>query len=778
MSNDAEPINMTAPIVRVTNDSEQPFGPSEPGARTVEQLPPKVASSPNMLRVVHDALRGRYLGVVSAGLLIGALCAAAGWKLTRPKYSSEGLVRIAYALPIVRQETDQNAPVPMFDTFMQSQKTLIDSRRVIDQAIMDPVWKAYNRPVPATPDRYFASHLTVDVKHLSELIRLSVEDEDPATAAAAVTAIINAFQDLYNDQEKRIEGQRMGLLDDEKRALQDRMDHLSKDIRDKAQEYGTTNLSEFFSEAVVRVIKLEMALDDMKMAINNAQTATATPAGSEIRASGSSAGAASGGSDFMMSDPEMIAMTDPLMRNYIDQQDQRTQELNRLKVIYPDRNDKVIAAMENVERAKLKVADYAERYRTFHQATAQNPGGPGTGRVATAGMPVEALKDSEANLEKLLAQSREKMVALGNKELDFEQMNTDLIALKAESDPLIKRMEVLRSESQLGGRLTIISTGEVPLSPSTESTNKRLKLATLAGGAGFVLPAALVFMLSFVRRRYRFVDDTAKDTSLLNVPMLGMLPEVGRKLDPEILHATAHGIHQMRVLLCAKAPRNAKRSYLITSATEGEGKTNLTVALGMSFAAARHRTLVIDCDFVGRRLTRGFKADAAEGLLEAMRDGALGERVRQEGTRFFVLPTGRVESSDACGITTDNIREVLDQARMLYDTVIIDTGPILGSLEAAVVAQEVDGVILAISRGQHPTLVQHALQRLDSVRAVLAGAIFNRAKLQDFHTSAYTSSQTSAPYAEAAVERNVNIGVFADFGPLVRAVSLGIPAAA
>ena len=187
----------------------------------------------------------------------------------------------------------------------------------------------------------------------------------------------------------------------------------------------------------------------------------------------------------------------------------------------------------------------------------------------------------------------------------------------------------------------------------------------------------------------------------------------------------------------------------------------------MSFAAARQRTLVIDCDFVGRRLTRGFKATDSEGVFESIRDNSLGNRVRQEGPRLFVLPAGHVDSTDACSITAENIRDLLLPTRSQFDTlVIIDTGPILGSLEAAIVAQEVDGVILAISRGQHPTLVQHALRRLESVKAVLAGAVFNRAKLQDFHSSAYTSSYTSQPFSESvSMERAGESSIFSDFGP-------------
>ena len=66
--------------------------------------------------------------------------------------------------PTILKQTDQNAPLPMFDMFMQSQRTLITSRRVMNQAIVDGVWKGYNRAVPANPDSYFSDHLKVEVQ--------------------------------------------------------------------------------------------------------------------------------------------------------------------------------------------------------------------------------------------------------------------------------------------------------------------------------------------------------------------------------------------------------------------------------------------------------------------------------------------------------------------------------------------------------------------------------------------------------------------------------------
>src|SRR5689334_9749338 len=68
-----------------------------------------------MVRMVHRCLRGRY-AITIALALIGAIAGGlAGWRYGHPIYHSEGLVRIAYAMPQVMQQTDQNQPLVMFD---------------------------------------------------------------------------------------------------------------------------------------------------------------------------------------------------------------------------------------------------------------------------------------------------------------------------------------------------------------------------------------------------------------------------------------------------------------------------------------------------------------------------------------------------------------------------------------------------------------------------------------------------------------------------------------
>ena len=97
-------------------------------------------------------------------------------------YSSTALVRIAFMMPVVRSNPGNDSRFA-YELFMQEQTTTITSRRVIDEAIQDPVWRTMGVAVPENPVEYFDRRLNVATRPNSELIQISVTDENPVVAA-------------------------------------------------------------------------------------------------------------------------------------------------------------------------------------------------------------------------------------------------------------------------------------------------------------------------------------------------------------------------------------------------------------------------------------------------------------------------------------------------------------------------------------------------------------------------------------------------------------------
>jgi capsular exopolysaccharide synthesis family protein len=413
--------------------------------------------------------------------------------------------------------------------------------------------------------------------------------------------------------------------------------------------------------------------------------------------------------------------------------------------------------------------------RIFQSATGASFTDAGHSTTPTTQKSAADLQTDLTNLTTLYEQTKAQMLALGADRKKFEDLNHQLGSDQDQLDALNKRMEVLKTEDALGGRLSIDSSGEIPLSPEKD---RRIMYAALGGAGGALAPTALLLLtVLLMSRKYLYSDETEAGVQL-RAPLLGIIPALQAvPADPEGIIDAAHAIHQIRVRLRSQSPHQSADVFMVTSATSGDGKTSLTMSLAISFAAARLRTLIIDCDLSACQLTHCLKAEDVPGLQDALFGHTVKNPTKKIAPYLTVLPVGK-HSMSATSLPTAGIRALIKAARREFDLVLVDTGPILSSVEAAVLAQEVDGAIFAISRGQQRSLVERAVRRLDSLGGRIEGFIFNRAQPTDFLQTSYGSSSRRSSRGSSSKNGNghriaprFDPETFREFGPLVQAVA-------
>jgi succinoglycan biosynthesis transport protein ExoP len=715
--------------------------------------------------MVLGALRGRFVVVIVLGLITGAAAGVAGWKFTKPKYESEGLVSIRYSLPEVMAETDQNRPMPMYETFMQSQRLLITSRAVMDAAITDSIWKTMGRTVPLEPDRYFAKNLKVDVKPRSEYIQIAVQDEDPATAAAAVNSIINAYTERYKTEEGRLTKERMGVLEQkEKTASQEVVTAVSA-LDVATHELGPANL--MYDASVERWRKAEGTLADIKVMIENVRARDEDVRLKSLEKGANGLAQIPSPSTQPMFTAAELAMTDGTLHRLLDEQDKLEVELKRLRLRFGEEHNAVKNTKMNLDEATRRVEDHLRIC-----ATLMARGGDGNRYTPQSS---DALRRSETIIAKVKDDALKDMQTYGERRSRLEKLNGDVAGKRLELEKIQQRLGMFKNEGLGGGRLSVVGTGEIPLSPARDL---RPQISAVAGLGGALIPAGMLVLASFVTsRRYRYSDE-ANSHSPVRGQLLGILPTLKSVEDAEAMASSAHSVHQIRVSLRAQAQNEISNAYLVTSSAAGDGKTSLTMSLGYSFAASRARTLVIDCDLVGRHLSRNLDVSDTDGFNEALKSQQLRNLVRKVGPELYVMSAGRAADFDACGISTATVRSIIAEAKRYFEVILIDSGPILGSVEAAVLAQVVDGVIFAIARGQERSLVERSVRRVNALGARVEGFVFNRAESGDFLRSAYSSSsRLTAPAVGGPSRRifNPESNRMAAFGPIVQAMIASVP---
>ena len=78
-----------------------------------------------------------------------------------------------------------------------------------------------------------------------------------------------------------------------------------------------------------------------------------------------------------------------------------------------------------------------------------------------------------------------------------------------------------------------------------------------------------------------------------------------------------------------------------------------------------------------------------------------------------------------------DLERLVSQVRSDYDIILVDTGPLLGSLESTPVMAISDGVVLSVRRGRSRTKLEDCVNRLKVVGTECIGVILNCAARSD-----------------------------------------------
>lgn len=149
--------------------------------------------------------------------------------------------------------------------------------------------------------------------------------------------------------------------------------------------------------------------------------------------------------------------------------------------------------------------------------------------------------------------------------------------------------------------------------------------------------------------------------------------------------------------------------------------------------------MVVDADLLGHQLSARLGCAEKPGL----RDAAHANEeppVYPVDRCLDIVPVGLRDDFQPEQFNRAYFVRVLESLRSRYDTIIIDSGPILGSLEANLLAPLADRTVMIVGRGQSPRMVQAAIGRIRQLGGTLAGFVFNRAVQTDYLTSSYSAS--------------------------------------
>jgi capsular exopolysaccharide synthesis family protein len=137
---------------------------------------------------------------------------------------------------------------------------------------------------------------------------------------------------------------------------------------------------------------------------------------------------------------------------------------------------------------------------------------------------------------------------------------------------------------------------------------------------------------------------------------------------------------------------------LVASARPAEGRTTGAANLAASMARAGRSVLLVEASLDRPALASMFGGPDGVGLAQCLDTGSTLDRaVQPSGIEGLdVLAAGTSPGGPTRPLDTSRLREILDEARGRYDTILLDSPPLLDDPDSAVLGEVADGVILAV----------------------------------------------------------------------------------
>ena len=172
------------------------------------------------------------------------------------------------------------------------------------------------------------------------------------------------------------------------------------------------------------------------------------------------------------------------------------------------------------------------------------------------------------------------------------------------------------------------------------------------------------------------------------------------------------------------------KTILITSSISGEGKSTVAGNLAISLSKNNHKVLVIDCDLRRPSLHNEFNIENEYGVGEILLgENELKSSIKKIDSRLSVLTAGKIKNDTAELFATENMKQLLDEVRITYDYIIIDSAPIIPVADTSVLARVIDAAVLVVRANKSiEKLVIQGYEKLKKTSIKILGTVSNDSK--------------------------------------------------
>ncbi len=349
-----------------------------------------------------------------------------------------------------------------------------------------------------------------------------------------------------------------------------------------------------------------------------------------------------------------------------------------------------------------------ERGRMLRSATADNPVVQNlTVQITTLRSSIlETIRSTQQDLETGLTKIRNKNNIFRSKISTIPTRERGLIVIKRQQtikENLYLYLLQKREETALTLAVAAPNSRVVdpainkggPISPNTRSIYMTALLI------GLLIPSLLVYLKFLLTNT---VQSTGEITAATRVPLLGA---IGYKKNTEPIvvqknsrSAMAEMFRLLRTNLQFIAAGQNNQVILVTSSISGEGKSFVALNLGITLAMGDKKTVIIELDLRKPKLIRYLTKEPAENGITSYLIGHLpAEQLVQQSLvhpNLYYIASGPIPPNPAELLLTDALQRLIEQLRLEYDYILLDTPPVGMVADALLIGKLVDSSLYIV----------------------------------------------------------------------------------
>ena len=306
------------------------------------------------------------------------------------------------------------------------------------------------------------------------------------------------------------------------------------------------------------------------------------------------------------------------------------------------------------------------------------------------------------------------------------------------SQAIIDHQEELTAQVLDSTALEILQAPTIPSAPynSSNSTNDMKRAAMATAAAATLLLAAMSFYSKTIRSE-------AEAAQALSCDCLGELPHENKHktifsrifrrksgiliTNPATSFRYVENIRKLRRRV--ERLMGDRKAIMVTSLLENEGKSTVAANLALALARKHTKVLLIDCDL---RKPACHIIMEAENTGKQLSDVISGKQTLADAvicdkkSSLHLLLQNRAIRNSSDLIFSAQMRDLLEQARLEYDYVILDLPPMAAVSDAESMMEFADASLLVVRQNMASApAVNKAVSALDGGKAKLLGCVVN-----------------------------------------------------